>query len=606
MKSPIWILLNILCFFSVLVYAQDKTKPDENEVNKSPKVRFVNKSNDRATDYTRDKDYQLGKSLAEKISQGKNYAEAGGIRIERYKAESEDRHGADIITVKKNFHVGHIHSISRILSGFVQTSFDYPKKEADTLVFYILYYNVMHRNDVVFFAENYTAKSVERLKPETAGISTNYKDWPGRTQIVIPLEKNILKSKKTDVTIDELKKVNKDLVEKNKDLDKKEDLDRLLTEKTKEERKALDEKKKEADRTEAKTEEKAKTAEEKLAELKKDPKADKNEIKKLADEKDKLDKKIEEVKEEKKELAKKDEKISKTEKDLNRTEIPKKDETAKIPSKDIPAKDTVKTKIADETPKKDAPAKTDPASKTVTDTKTETLTAKDTVAAKEKEAAAVKDTATEKKTDVSVPVKETDVVPDEKPEKTENIMQGKIVYLQTVKYEEDGHYTNDLWLTDPEKLVTVKSSFKNISGRNFRIVPDGVAVIGFDGNEPSSRVHHLVLLDELNLSMIRKTKEEIYWKSDIRENDGKLYAFEILDGKVYLSRFNSDLSLDRRSSKPVYMNSEITFLKGKIYLTSKLQNAESKNLTVLKKDTMEVTGNSRLSVIINEKKGSRK
>jgi hypothetical protein len=74
--------------------------------------------------------------------------------------------------------------------------------------------------------------------------------------------------------------------------------------------------------------------------------------------------------------------------------------------------------------------------------------------------------------------------------------------------------------------------------------------------------------------------------------DGKIYTFELgSDKKIYLSRFSEDLVFESRSSEPVNINSDITFNKGKIFVTSKLQNSNSTSIMVLNKDDMSVLKN---------------
>lgn len=177
----------------------------------------------------------------------------------------------------------------------------------------------------------------------------------------------------------------------------------------------------------------------------------------------------------------------------------------------------------------------------------------------------------------------------EKEEKSENIIGDKVLFLRLVKYEDDGHYTNELWVLDASNEQTLyKSPYTNICGKEFHVIKEGVVVIGFDGNRPVERVHRLVLLDQEKLSQVKVTKEEIFWRSHIVYKDGKIYAFEKYKNDVYLSRFNPDLTLDARSSEPVGTNSELSFYKDRIFLTGKPGNEEETVIRILQKQDLKV------------------
>ncbi|MCX7998720.1 MAG: hypothetical protein N3A69_07175, partial [Leptospiraceae bacterium] len=177
-------------------------------------------------------------------------------------------------------------------------------------------------------------------------------------------------------------------------------------------------------------------------------------------------------------------------------------------------------------------------------------------------------------------------------QKSSNVIGEKIVFLQVVSYESDGHYTNDLWVLDPDKDESLyKSPFENICGREFLDLPTGILVIGFEGREKDLRLHHLILLDkenDMSLEIKKIGKENIYWQSQLVYHDKKIYAFEIYEGKVHLSRFNENLEFEARSSEPVNMNSHITFKRDKVYLTSKLQNENATKITILNKEDLKV------------------
>ncbi|NBU98497.1 MAG: hypothetical protein EBS19_09875, partial [Spirochaetia bacterium] len=174
---------------------------------------------------------------------------------------------------------------------------------------------------------------------------------------------------------------------------------------------------------------------------------------------------------------------------------------------------------------------------------------------------------------------------EDKQQKSENLIGDKVLFLQVVKYENDGHFTNDLWVLDPdEEEGLYKSPFENICGRDFKILSTGVLVVGFEGQESDNTYHHLVLLNKEDLTLKKISKENIFWRSQLFLMDKKIYGFEIAeDKKIYLSRFSEDLVFEARSSEPMNIYSDITFNKTKIFVTSKLQGSTSTAIMILNK-----------------------
>ena len=569
------------------VYSQD-VKFNEPEVKGTKKFIFQNKSNKKASLALKQQDENTGRRLATGISnQPEQIQKLRGISVRRF-LTNDKKLGADIISIDKNFRPGHIHSISRVLTSYIQHSFEYSEKDASVLAFYVLFYNAIHRGDKAFFQKKYSPDVIKALSPKYVGIGKNYKDWPGKTQIVLPLEKNILKEKKTDLTLDELEKDVNRVLEKSKkpeDKQKKDELEVIISEKTKDERKKLEDKKEELAKKEAETEEEISKKQEKL---KKEP-VEPDEVVKLEKETSQLEKKKEEIAKQKEELKEKEQKLTQKEQEITKKEVVPTKTEAPVAKVEEPKKEVVPTK-------KEAPvAKVEEPKKEVVPTKTEAPIAK--VEEPKKEVAPTKKEATTQQLQEKLKEREEELNKikakmAEAEEKSSNVIGEKILFLQVVKYESDGHYTNDLWVLDPESEEGLyKSPFENICGKEFIELPTGILVVGFEGREKDMRVHHLVLLDkdnDLSLEVKKMSKEDIYWQSQLIYREGKIYAFEIKDNKVYLSRFNENLELEARSSEPVYMHSDVTFNKGKIFLTSKLQNSKATNITILNKSDLKV------------------
>lgn len=101
--------------------------------------------------------------------------------------EEVGRLDADILILDPAAGVDHIDNLRRILSAYLETAYDYPRDNADLLARFITYYNAVYRQRGEYFAENYTTLVNNSLNQEKVGLSTRYEEWPGKTEIVIPL-----------------------------------------------------------------------------------------------------------------------------------------------------------------------------------------------------------------------------------------------------------------------------------------------------------------------------------------------------------------------------------------------------------------------------------
>ncbi|MFO7850039.1 MAG: P83/100 family protein [Spirochaetia bacterium] len=101
--------------------------------------------------------------------------------------EGVEKYGADIFRINQGARVDHIENVRRMISGYVQNVFDYTREEADTIAVFLTFYNAVHRGDMDYFEDTYHEGVTEAVDPEKAGIATRYSEWPGNTELLIPL-----------------------------------------------------------------------------------------------------------------------------------------------------------------------------------------------------------------------------------------------------------------------------------------------------------------------------------------------------------------------------------------------------------------------------------
>ena len=234
---------------------------------------------------------------------------------------------ADILYIGADATVDHITNLRRIISAYLSSAYGYTEADADTLSVFITVYNAVYRGKYDTYKSKYKNIVIDNLSTANCGLSVNYKDWPGKSEIVIPLfdvnngglstvdtsvisdssvvqsmkeddDKNVesrkemvdIKEREADAASEKAKEAQKEATKEQKKLD--------------EEKKKTEEKKKEAAEAEKKAEEKKKVAEENPNDKKAQQEA--QEAKKEAEEKKQEAAKQEEKQEE--QQAKTDEK----------------------------------------------------------------------------------------------------------------------------------------------------------------------------------------------------------------------------------------------------------------------------------------------------------
>lgn len=93
---------------------------------------------------------------------------------------------ADIISIGKAAAVDHITNVRRIIAAYLTSAYGYSEKDAETLAVFITVYNAVYRGKLNS-PEKYKKIVIENLSQNSSGLSLNYKEWAGNTQIVIPL-----------------------------------------------------------------------------------------------------------------------------------------------------------------------------------------------------------------------------------------------------------------------------------------------------------------------------------------------------------------------------------------------------------------------------------
>lgn len=518
--------LLVFSFFLIMVvfsgFAIEVDKPEIDSV-KNKTIEFINYTGPHDAVDSADTIRGIGSNLAGAVKAGR----AGDINrysvIHCVDPAVKEGLDADIFIIGKNAGVDHINNVRLIIAGYLKAAYGYSDKDAATLAHFVTIYNAVYRKNMDFFNQKYKQVVTKNLTKEKAGLALRYDEWPGQTQIVIPLtdQKYAGTISSVDTTsISDKKVVEKMREDKGKDLEKRKEMVDLKERESEEAAKRAEVAKKEADvkQKEADKQKKEADTKQKAAEKQKKETEQKQKEAKKAEEKAATTGKPEDKKvaEEKKKEAEKSQK-----------ETEKKTEEAKK------AKDA-----ADEKQKK-----ADEAKKEV----------------KEEEKMAEKKTE-EAQTDRKDIASDTQKIIEEK--KAEKKAEGDAAIASSIpgyglKVVDDSKMLSELVLLDlktEEELRT--SGINTIRGRNLHIV--GKNLMAIAGTKSGNAVIALVLIDAKSLEIVKQSQENIAGESVLIKNGNDYYAVIDNNGKYFIGRYNDKLELQAKSAVEVLPYTPIT------------------------------------------------
>ncbi len=107
--------------------------------------------------------------------------------VRSYQPDIPEGFDADILMILPDAGVDHIDNLRRILSAYISATFGYGKNDADVLAEFVTYYNAVYYKDFAYFREYYKQGVLSHLSPDSAGLSTHYSEWAGKSKIIIPM-----------------------------------------------------------------------------------------------------------------------------------------------------------------------------------------------------------------------------------------------------------------------------------------------------------------------------------------------------------------------------------------------------------------------------------
>ncbi len=169
-------------------------------------LEFVNYKGPYDSTNTYEQIVGIGEFLARPlINSNSNSSYYGKYFINRFIDDQDKKASVDVFSIGSKSQLDSILNLRRILTGYLIKSFDYERSSAELIAKVITIHNAVYRGDLNYYKEVYIEAALKSLTKENAGLSRVYSQWAGKTQIFIPLKKNILSGKvESDIDIDSL------------------------------------------------------------------------------------------------------------------------------------------------------------------------------------------------------------------------------------------------------------------------------------------------------------------------------------------------------------------------------------------------------------------
>ena len=528
------------------------------ELKTNNKIEFINYEQ-KITDVHNIHDVRgIGKFLSGELNTGKEIAwyETKYWAIHAFDSEDLEKNGADIISLEKNVIILHINWIRHIITGFLQSQYNFSEKDARLLAIFITYYNAVHKGNIPYFTDNYQPIVLENISESNAGLSTYYKDWAGNSRVIIPLTDN---ASKQDI----------------RSLDTS-----LLTDEG-----VIEELRKEEDMGIEERNEMVDLKEEEIDKSKEELEKDKTELEK---DKEELTNTQEELEKDKEELTQKENELTTLKEELEKTTDP---EERKEKEEEIAKLEEEIAKDKDEQTEKEKEI----------DNQTEEIKEKEENITKEEEQIKDKEQEVEKDKE-NIERDEKIIEVKEDPEKfveemeekeniiakTEPVIKNKMYYLDVKEYLTDGHYDNDLFIIDTlTGDIIGKLTKSQICGNEYWATEDGILVISHTNKHTG---HNLTLLDIDSMEPVKTSEAFIFHRSFIQIRKDDIYAITWDGDRSYkLGKFNSDLELIAESEQVIDYNTAFHLYGDFVYI-----NTPDKKIIVL--NIKDLSENSTLDL----------
>lgn len=512
MKRLFALLIASVCIMAVYALEVDRK---ELQSESGDGIEFINYTGPQSLVNTAEEIRAIGSELGQAIAQNRDSVSTAGNQNRYYVIHAVDPDtvnglDADILMLGALSSVDHIDNLRRIISSYLISAYGYTQQDARTLAVYITVYNAVYRGKIDVFSKRYKPIVIGYLNADKAGLSVRYSEWPGRSQIVIPLSEARLAGTLStiDTTTLSTKEVTENLREDGKaGLDTRKDM--------------VDIKERERDAAE----ERAQTAQKDAAQAKSDAQTKKEEAAQA-------DKAAKEARTEA-ESARKEAAAKPTDSEAQRIAEEKKKEADKAESEAQQKKEEASA-----------------AEKTVEEKQSEAE--KDQKLADTKQQEAV----SERKEIASDVQKEVDSTEEEKRKMAAEALATATPAV-ALRIVDKASLLSELVIVNLVDGKVLASSPLN-TVRNRILLSTGNTLMAVAGKKSGSGAVRLVLVNPDTLEIAKQGEDPIAEQSMLVQNGNDYFAVVEQDGSTVLGRFNKDLELKVKSSLQILPETAMT------------------------------------------------
>ncbi len=187
MKKTVAIFLIILLASSL--FALEVSRSELDSATNPDVIQFINYTGPYTVINTKAQIAAIGTELGQIIASKESLTAGTENRYHVLHAIDDSDGGldADILTLGPGVGVDHIRNLRTIITGYLTAAYNYSEADASTLATFITVYNAVYRGKFDEVKGKYKQIVLDNLSSDIFGLSVNFEDWPGKTQIVIPL-----------------------------------------------------------------------------------------------------------------------------------------------------------------------------------------------------------------------------------------------------------------------------------------------------------------------------------------------------------------------------------------------------------------------------------
>ena len=142
---------------------------DVDEISSAKRIQFINYAGRPGRSDTEYQVKAIGRGLAEgtrRTGEGGRFSLYGKYSIIRAVSKEEpDKFSADIISIDKKARIGHIDNVRRIIAGYLESRYDYSRKNARTLAVFATFYNAVYRGRLDYLGSIAWSSAASRSSP---------------------------------------------------------------------------------------------------------------------------------------------------------------------------------------------------------------------------------------------------------------------------------------------------------------------------------------------------------------------------------------------------------------------------------------------------------